>query len=191
MATNRDNLWPLVIDYAVYMHNRLPISNMRFSPTKYFTSTVVPNYNHLTRAHTFGCPVYVLDPRLQASKKVPKWSMRSRRGIYFGVSKHHSSTVNLVINPETGAISPQYHFVFYDTFSTVWSNGQVDPAIWECLVQQVDSHFIVKPDLNGRVTFPNNCIPFAPDIPTHGGPILQPSLKKHPNNFGTMAILHL
>ena len=66
--------------------------------------------------------------------------MRSRKGIYFRVSKHHSSTVNLILNPKTGVISPQYHCVFDEIFSTVWSNGQFDPVIWEYLVQQVDRH---------------------------------------------------
>ena len=125
----RKIFWPFAIDYTVYMHNHLPISNMRISPTEHFTSTVFLNYNHPTRAHTFGCPVYVLDQRLQDSKKVPKLSMRSRRGIYLGISKHHSSTVNLVLNPETGVISPQYHCVYDDTFRTVWFNGQFDPTI--------------------------------------------------------------
>ena len=40
MATNQENLWPFVIDYAVYMHNHLSISNMRISPSKQFTNTV-------------------------------------------------------------------------------------------------------------------------------------------------------
>ena len=92
------------------MYTHLPISNMCISSTEHFTSTVL---------HTFGCPVYVLDPRLQDSKKVPKWSLRSRRGIYLGFSKVHSSTGNLILNPETGVISPQYHVVFVDTLSTV------------------------------------------------------------------------
>ena len=191
MAANRENLWPFAINYTAYMHNHLPISNIYISPTEHFTSTIFPNYNHLTRAHTFGYPVYVLDPRLQESKKVPKWSVRSRRGIYIGVSKHHSSTVNLVLNPETGVISPQYHCVFNDIFSIVWSDGQFDPTIWECLVQQVDRHFTVEPGSNGHATLPNDFIPFAPDIPTRGGLIPQssipgkPSLQAHPNNPGT------
>ena len=185
MATNREYLWPFAVDYAVYMHNHLPISNIRISPIEHFTSTVFPNYSNLTRAHTFGCPVYVLDPRLQDSKMVPKWSMRSRKGIYLGVGKHHSSTVNLVLNPETGCISSQYHCVFDETFSTIWSNGQFDPAIWECLVQQVNRHFNVESDSNGQLTPPNEFIEFTPDIPTRGSPILQPSLQSHSNNSGT------
>ena len=60
--------------------------------------------------------------------------------------------------------------------STVRSNGQFDPAIWKCLVQQVDCHFTVEPDLNGQVTLLNNFILFDPNIPNHGGPIHQPSL---------------
>jgi hypothetical protein len=116
MAKNCENLWPYAVDYAVYMHNHLPIRDMRMSPVEKLTGTVFDNYNHLTRAHVFGCPVYALDPRLQDSKKIPKWKMRSRRGIYLGVSKHHSSTVHLVLNPETGAIIPQYHCIFDDTF---------------------------------------------------------------------------
>ena len=135
MPMNRENVWPFTIDYAVYMHNHLPISNMRISPVEKFTNTVFPNYNHLTRVHTFGCPVYILDPCLQDSKKVPKWSMRSRRGIYLRVSTQHSSTVHLILNPETGVISPQHHCVFDDTFSTVWSDDLFDQTLLKNLVQ--------------------------------------------------------
>ena len=81
------NFWPFAINYAIYMHNHLPISNMRISLTKSFSKTVFPNYNHLTCAHTFGCPVYNLDPYLQDSKKVPKWSTRGKQGIYPEVSE--------------------------------------------------------------------------------------------------------
>ena len=72
--------------------------------------------------------------------------MRSRRGIYLGVSKHHSSIVNLVLNLESGVISPQYHCVFDDTFSTIWSDGQFESLVWDHLVQRVDRHFSVEPD---------------------------------------------
>ena len=90
--------------------------------------------------------------------------MRSRRGIYLGVSKHHSSTVHLVLNPETGAISPQYHCIFDDTFSTVWSDGIFDYNVWECLVRTVDRHHSIEPNENGQVTLPPDFIPFSNDI---------------------------
>jgi hypothetical protein len=167
MAKNRDNLWPFAINYAVYMHNHLPIQGKRLSPSELFTGTIFGNYNHLTRAHVFGCPVYVLDPCLQDSKKIPKWSVCSRRGIYLGVSKLHSYTVHLILNPETGAISPQYHCVFDDTFSTVWADGNFDPNVWENLLQQPNStehHHSITPDANGTITLPPDFIPFSQDI---------------------------
>jgi len=167
MAKNRDNLWPFAIDYAVYIHNHLPSLDKRLSPLERLTDTIFDNHNHLTRAHVFGCPVYVLDPRLQDSSTIPKWSMRSRRGIYLGVSKHHSSTVHLVLNPETGVISPQYHCIFDDTFSTIWSDGNFDPTIWQNLVLQAESHFSITPDSNGNVNLPPDFTPFSQDIPSH------------------------
>ena len=86
-----------------------------------------------------------------------------------------SQLLTLFLNPETGVISPQYHCVFDDTFSTVWSDGQFDPIIWDYLIQQVDRHFTIEPDSDGHVTLPNDFSPFAPDIPACGGPIPQPS----------------
>jgi hypothetical protein len=164
MAKKCENLWPFAVDYAVYMHNHLPIRDMRVSPIEKLSGTIFHNYNHLIRAHTFGCPVYVLDPRLQDSKKIPKWKMRSRRGIYLGISKHHSSTVHLILNPETGHISPQYHCIFDDTFSTVWSDGLFDHNIWESLLTQVERHFSIEQNKEGKVTLPPDFTPFSPDI---------------------------
>jgi hypothetical protein len=167
MAKNRDNLWPFAVDYAVYLHNHLPILDIRVSPLEKLTSTIFHNYNHLIRSHTFGCPVYVLDPRLQDSKKIPKWSMRSRRGVYLGVSKNHSSTVHLVLNPESGVISPQYHCIFDDSFSTVWSDGQFDQNLWERLVSQVDNierHSCLSPNGDGSINLPPDFTPFSPEI---------------------------
>ena len=166
VARNRDDLWPFAVDYSVYMHNHLPTRDGRISPVELFTNTLFSNYNHLTRAHVFGCPVYVLDPRLQDSKSIPKWTMRSRRGIYLGVSKLHSSTVHLVLNPETGDISPQYHCVFDDTFSTVWSDGNFDKTLWNNLVSTTDSidkHHSLQPDRDGVLSLPPDYVPFSSD----------------------------
>jgi hypothetical protein len=38
--------------------------------------------------------------------------------IYLGSSPDHATTVPLVLNPNTGLVSPQYHLVFDDHFST-------------------------------------------------------------------------
>ena len=54
-------------------------------------------------------------------KKLPRWQPRSRRGVFVGFSTLHSSEVSLVLNLQTGSITPQYHVVFDDCFSTVSS----------------------------------------------------------------------
>jgi hypothetical protein len=63
--------------------------------------------------------VYVLDPKLQDGKKIPKWEPRSRRGKFLGVSPSLSSTIGLILNLRTGYVSPQYHVVYDDEFTTV------------------------------------------------------------------------
>jgi hypothetical protein len=128
------NLWPFAVDHAVYLWNRIPNKSTKLAPIDIFTTLLHFGNNDLQRLHVFGCPVYVLDPALQDAKKLPKWSRRSRRGIYLGLSKVHSSNVHLVLHPETGHISPQYHLVFDDTFSTVYSDGQFDADVWNSLV---------------------------------------------------------
>jgi hypothetical protein len=65
--------------------------------------------------------VFVLDPRLQDDKSIPKWDSKARIGVFVGYSHEHSSTVPLIYNPATQHISPQYHVVFDDTFSTISS----------------------------------------------------------------------
>ena len=86
--------------------------------------------------HTFGCPCYVLDSRLQTNPKgVPKWDPRARLGIYLGKSPAHAGNVALALNPKTGLVSPQYHVLFDDDFTTVPHLRKVTvPPNWEKLV---------------------------------------------------------
>ena len=128
------NLWPFAVDQALYIWNRIPDMKTRLAPSDLFASLLHFGNNDLQRLHVFRCPCYVLDAKLQDGKKVPKWSRRSRRAIYLGVSKVHSSTVHMVLNIDTGKVSPQFHLIFDDTFSTVYSDGQFDPDVWDSLV---------------------------------------------------------
>jgi hypothetical protein len=73
----------------------------------------------LSRAHVFGCPVYVLNASLQDGKKIPKWNPPARLGLFLGFSNLHSSQVPLVLNVATGHISPQFHVIFDNKFETV------------------------------------------------------------------------
>ena len=128
------SLWPLAMTYAVHMHNHTPRRADGFCPVELWTKTK-SNHNQLRNAHPWGCPVYVLDPRLQDGFKVPRWEPRSRRGIYMGVSPLHASTVGLILNPNTNRTSPQFHCVYDDYFETVHSNdNNTVPPNWEDLV---------------------------------------------------------
>ena len=66
-----------------------------------------------------------------------KWRPLSRVGTYLGHSTFHSGSVTLVINPETGHVSPQFHVVFDDEFYTVpfIREGVITPN-WTDLVQR-------------------------------------------------------
>ena len=112
-------LWPFAMEHAIYLWNNMPKKDHRTAPLELFSSNKLSSYDQLRRLHVWGCPVYVLDPKLQDGKKIPKWNPRSRRGQYLGVSMQHSSTIGRILNLTTGFVSPQYHVVYDDLFSTV------------------------------------------------------------------------
>jgi len=71
-------LWPFALDYAVYLWNNFLNPESLMAPIELFASSKFTSYKHLHQMHVFGCPTYVLDPKLQDGKKLPKWSPRSR-----------------------------------------------------------------------------------------------------------------
>jgi hypothetical protein len=79
----------------------------------------------LLRSHVWGCPAYVLEPKLQNGQKLPKWNRRSRLGQFLGYSDKHSSLVANIRHLKTGYVSPQYHVVYDDLFQTVFSAGPI------------------------------------------------------------------
>ena len=48
---------------------------------------ITPKLKHF---HTFGCPMYILDNKLQGGKAIQKLQARARLGIYLGPSPNHS-----------------------------------------------------------------------------------------------------
>ena len=113
-------LWPFAVLHAVYIWNHCPNPHTGISPSDLFTKSRWP-HSRFHDLHVWGCPVYVLDKTIADGKKIPKWKPRSSRGMYLGRSLKHASTVPLVLNLDTGAITPQFHVVFDDWFATVSS----------------------------------------------------------------------
>ena len=112
-------LWPFALQHAITLWNNLPKSRNGLTPLELFTGTKSLRHDVILNARVWGCPVYVLDPRLQDGQKLPKWSKRSRLGMYLGTSTSHSPTVGLILNLQTGHVSPQYHVVYDELFTTV------------------------------------------------------------------------
>ena len=130
------SFWPFALKYASDRHNRLTIDSLGYTPLERFSRTrsqIAPD-----RFHTWGCPVFVLDARNQSGfASVPKWEPRSRMGVNLGFSPVHSSDVALVFNPSTGFVSPQYHLVFDDDYSTLeYVRKEVHPPHWSVLVDK-------------------------------------------------------
>jgi hypothetical protein len=162
------DLLPFAVDQAIYIWNHLPDSDTKLNPIELFTQTKFHNHHHLQNLHVFGCPVYVLDPTLQDAKKLPKWNRRSRRAVYLGYSRQHSNKVHMVLNLETGNVSPQYHLVFNDTFSTVYSNGAFNADVWNSLVT---SNLELHDDAPSTVPFSFDFIDSREIAPTSTDPI--------------------
>ncbi len=129
-------LWPFALRAAQDRMNQLTVSLKGTTPEMEF-SDVASATLRLRDCHTWGCPCYILDSRLQTNPKgAPKWEPRARLGIYVGRSPSHAGNVALVLNPVTGLVSPQYHVTFDDDFTTVphLRKGTVPPN-WADLVK--------------------------------------------------------
>ncbi|KAI2508011.1 hypothetical protein MHU86_6418 [Fragilaria crotonensis] len=111
-------LWPLAVKHAVFLVNHMPDPRTGLSPHDVFTKTRWEQ-KKLMDVHVWGCPVYVLDKMISDGKKLPRWTPRSTRTVNLGFSDKHASSVPLVLNPQTGYITPQFHIVFDDWFATV------------------------------------------------------------------------
>ena len=133
-----ESLWPFALDHAVFLWNHLPKSSTGPSPHEIFTGSVSATRQDLQSLRVWGCPAWVLDPRLQDGKKIPKWHKRSRLGVYLGVSGNHSTTVGRILNTRTGYVSPQYHVVYDELFTTVrgyLTDALFDEASWSDLTK--------------------------------------------------------
>ena len=133
-------LWPYAVQAIVERHNRLSLNEEGKSPLERFTG--IQDDISPEDFHTFGCPVFVLDAANQSGGiGTPKWEPRSHTGIYVGHSPCHAGTVALVLNLASGLVSPQYHVVFDDKFSTVpYLASATPPSNWEELCKDSSEH---------------------------------------------------
>ena len=105
------------------MFNRVPNQESYISPMEIITKTK-SNHHYLRRSHIWGCPVFVMEAKLQNDQKYPKWNRPSRQGQFLGFSDEHSNLVATVKNIKIGYTSPQYHIVFDEFFDTTFRRGK-------------------------------------------------------------------
>ena len=125
------NLWPYAIRSSNDTLNHTPNLVSGRTPVEMFSgSQVKPSMKSF---HTLFCPVYTLDSDLASNKGINKWADRSRVGIYLGQSPQHARSVGLVLNLETGLVSPQFHIKFDSTFQTLRNNfeGDIPESKWQ------------------------------------------------------------
>jgi hypothetical protein len=129
--------WPFAIKAAAERMNSLHIDTKDHTSESKFYGVNIENVPVKT-FHTMFCPCYVLDSRLHDADSIglPKWEPRSNIRVYLGHSPFHTGNVALVYNPSTGHISPQYHVVFDDDFTTVpYMEAGMIPPHWSGLLQ--------------------------------------------------------
>lgn len=170
-------LWPFALDYACWLHNHSPSNTNGWAPLELFCGTRV-DCQHLQRARVWGCPSYVLSPTLQDGKKDTKWAPRASRGQFLGFSKNHSSMIGLLRNKQTGSITPQFHVVFDELFSTVHSLEEDDDSTWIELFVSERNYYGPDEDEEDAdsVSFPDinpSWLPIAESIPSTVTPTLR------------------
>jgi hypothetical protein len=126
----------MAVSYAVWLYNLMPKQN-NMSPLDRLSRTTIPRHT-LKETHVYNCQMYILDPGMRDGKKIPNFEPRSRWGMFVGLSAKHSSTVPLVLNLSTLTITPQFHAVFDDWFTSVCSTQPDKPIsdlIWDNLFE--------------------------------------------------------
>ena len=140
-------LWPFAVDYAVHLWNHSEGITSGMSPAEMFAG-VKTNCSMLRSSRVWGCPVYVLEPKLQDGHKLPKWKPRSRRGQFLGASSQHSRHIGLIRNLRTGNVTPQFHVVYDERFHTVAGADQPIAAdTWFTLFTYARDYHLYEDDI--------------------------------------------
>ncbi len=125
--------WPFAIKAVAKRMNSLHMANEGNTPELLMFGVDLERIP-IKKFHTLFCSIYILDHHLQSAGGLgpPKWEPMLRIGVYLGHSPFHTGSVALVFNPKTARVSPKYHIIFDDNFTTVpnMEQGEVPPN-WE------------------------------------------------------------
>jgi hypothetical protein len=72
---------------------------------------------------SLGLPFTSYKNSFKMGDSYPKWKVRSWQGVYVGHSTCHASNVPLIYNYQTTHVSPQYHLIFDEDFTSITDPG--------------------------------------------------------------------
>ena len=171
-------LWPYALRTANHMHNHTPSLKTNKIPVLSFSQ--INTQIDLKQFHTFGCPAYVLDGDLQSGvrRSHHKWGDRARIAINLGPSPNHGSSVSLLLNTQTGTVSPQFHAKYDDHFDTTRKDSAT--RLPKCLWQQKNYFTNDKvPDaIPAELTQCNQRVPVPTLLRDHPETVIPPQVQQ-------------
>jgi hypothetical protein len=86
------SLCSFLVKHSVWIYNRVPNARSGLTPLELVTKEQ-SDYKDILRCHVWGCPVYVLEAKLQNDQKLPKWTRRACLRQFVGFSDEYPSLV--------------------------------------------------------------------------------------------------
>ena len=108
----------------------------------------------INRAWTWTRHLYILDPKLHDGKEIPKWEKWSTTSIFMGFYHTHSSLISLVFNINTGSVTPQFHVIHDELFTTVLNFGANNLDALYDRWYIISRHNYYEPDIDNFGKYP-------------------------------------
>jgi hypothetical protein len=67
------SLWSFAVKHSVWVYNGVPNVRSGLTPLELITRER-SDYKDILRCHVWGCPVFVLEAKIQNDQKPPKWN---------------------------------------------------------------------------------------------------------------------
>ena len=117
-------LWQFVIKHSTWLFNQVLNHITGLSLIEMLTKT--SSYHHkLLRTHVWGCPTFMLDPKMYYAQKTQVESSCLDGTISWIFNQHISLMAN-TRTLRTGYLSPYFHVVIDDLFQTIFSCDKND-----------------------------------------------------------------
>ena len=163
-------LWAFAINHAAWLYNHMPNKSLGWnSPIEMFTKSK-SDHKDLLRTKVWGCPIFVLQAKLQDGHKIPKFNRRARMGQFLGFSDEHSTLVAKVRNLATNHVSLQFHIVFDELFSTIYNDTKLSDTKIEVIFNELFHD--CRENFSEDIPVPEGATPTVPVDPRDESPEL-------------------